>query len=63
MPKYTVYFEVYAQTHVEVEAADEAEAREKAAQEVETPSLCHHCCGPFEINDVGEITEVELLDD
>lgn len=63
MARYLVYFEVYAQTYVEVDAADETEARSKAEEAVEVPQLCHQCEDPFEVNDLGEITGVELQDD
>jgi hypothetical protein len=63
MARYTVCFQVYAQTFVEVDAANEEEAREKAEAEVEVPSLCHQCCGPFEINDLGDIMDVELSEE
>jgi hypothetical protein len=63
MARYTVYFQVYAQTFVEVEAANEDEAREKAVDAVEYPSLCHQCTSPLEINDLGEILSVELQEE
>jgi len=63
MNRYIVYFEVYAQTYVEVEAANEAEAREKAEAVVELPILCYQCKGPFEVNDLGKIIEVELTEE
>ncbi len=45
MPKYAVLYTTTASTIVEVEAQDESDAREKADEQVEYPSVCAHCSG------------------
>lgn len=45
MAKYRVYYTTTASSTVVVEAADESEARERAEDEFEFPSLCAQCAG------------------
>lgn len=59
MPTYIVYYEVYAQTYVEVEADTPEAAREAADKQIERPSVCYQCAAHLDINDLGEILSVE----
>jgi len=59
MPKYLVAFQVYATTWVEVEADSEEEAKEKAEQEINEPTLCHQCADEVEIDGVGDVVGIQ----
>lgn len=61
MPKYSVSFNVYATTYVEVDADSEEDARDKAKDIVEEPCLCFQCANDLEIGCLGDIASVELV--
>lgn len=45
MPKYRLYYRTGASTYIDVEAANQDEAIEKAEQEFDPPYLCAQCSG------------------
>lgn len=52
MPKYTVCVAVYVEKYIDVEAANEEEAKELAEESEENSfSLCHHCTDKHELSD------------
>lgn len=56
--KYYVTFDVYGSATVEVCAGSEDEAKEKASKRIHV-SLCHQCSRELNVDDIGEITNVE----
>lgn len=54
MKKYSVSLCYYASAFAEVEAENEEDAINKAAQEIMYPSLCHHCSSEVEIGEMCE---------
>lgn len=58
MPKYRVTVLVDATVSVEVEAANEDEAREKGLLEAPTPCICHQCSRELEVGEPYEVAEV-----
>ena len=69
MPTFTIYGTAYAGLYIEVEAENEAAAREKAAGAA-VPSLCNQCAGAGEgkngewgLSDgIGDEVEIEPLE-
>lgn len=62
MPRYVVYFAVHATHGMEVVAANEQEARKEAIRKARV-SLCHHCSAVVGEPQLGEITEVEEIEE
>jgi hypothetical protein len=69
MARYRVHFVNTLSSYVEVEAEDEAQAREVADEQFAYPTLCAHCAGWrqdwsvddgewFQDDDPGSVTEV-----
>jgi hypothetical protein len=59
MAKYSVAFQVFATTYIDVEADSEDEAREKAEAEIDEPTLCDRCSDDVEIESIGNIVSVK----
>lgn len=57
MPTYTVTVSVDACVNVDVEADDEAQAKEKAMETVGRPHLCHQCARELQLGDPMEAIE------
>lgn len=61
MPKWEAYSVIGATKAIgTVEAETEEEAKEKAGDLAEPPSLCHYCCREVEIGEIIEV-KVELV--
>ena len=60
--KYVVTIEVYATTRVEVEADSADQAETKAFKNAHV-SVCHQCSHKLDIGDLGDVLEVEELED
>lgn len=58
--KYGCYVAYYASRYVEVDAANEAEAKERAL-DVSHIGLCHQCASKVEIGDAFDVAEVNEL--
>lgn len=64
MRKWSVHFEVYASTAIEVEAETEEEASDKAWDTVQSPSICYHCARKIDIGGIGESVDIyEIVED
>lgn len=61
MPRYSVAYVVYATGHMEIEASNLEDARLKAEQEIYNPPLCYQCSRQLDIDDIGEITNIQEL--
>lgn len=57
MKKWAVMIEVYASTLVVVEAETEEAARD-AAYETAHVSVCHQCSDHLEVGDLGDVLEI-----
>jgi hypothetical protein len=58
MKRFSVMFEVFSSTIVEVDAETPEEAREKASEQVSVPCLCWQCAKELDANEIGEVLEV-----
>lgn len=62
MPKYAVTFYVKASTVITVNANNQKEAAEKAAEVIgNPPMLCPHCTPKINVGDLTGEIEVELV--
>lgn len=57
MAKWRVYYKAFAETHIDVEAEDEAEAWNKAEEKFDSPQLCWHCSKEFDLSDFEPVEE------
>lgn len=60
--RFSVAFQVYSTMYVEVEADSEEEAANKANENVSAPCLCWQCSKELEIDDVGDVVNVEPME-
>lgn len=56
--KYRVLISVDATVSVVVDANSEAEAKEKAMEVADRPSICHQCSDQVEIGDLIDVLDV-----
>ena len=54
MKKYVVTVIIDASVGVEVEALNKEDAYQKAIEQIDTPSLCHHCASEIDLGDIIE---------
>lgn len=60
MAKFTVIYEVYASTYVEVDCPKGATREQiiEAADREVSASVCHQCASEVEIGDIGDVTAI-----
>ncbi len=63
MTKYRVTLLVDATVTVDVEANSKREAREKALDTADTPSVCHKCSSKVMIGDILENEDDDLVEE
>lgn len=63
LKKFAVHMDVGASIVVEVDAASEDEAIDKAWTEAMLPSLCHHCSRNIDVHDFTGTVCAEQIDD